>query len=195
MKLLIVKCLLLLLVCLQNASAQYRIQQFDDRIMVDIQNTRTPEKTDFFRFMSNTYKYGNIGVPVGLFAAGAIEHDQTMRENSLFLASSTAVSYGLDFLIKQIVRRRRPFNRNNNLIPVYRPGSTSFPSGHAATTFSTATALSMAYPKWYVITPAFLWAGTVSYSRMYLGVHYPTDVAAGAFLGAGSALTMSFLKK
>jgi membrane-associated phospholipid phosphatase len=176
-------------------SAQYRIQQFDDRVMIDIQNTRTPEQTDLMLFLSNTYRYGDVGVPAGLFIGGVLAHNEAMRQNSLFVASSTAVSWGMEYLIKHIVKRRRPFRQNANLMPVYRAGGTSFPSGHASTTFSTATALSMAYSKWYVIVPAFLWAGSVSYSRMYLGEHYPTDVVAGATLGVGSALTMSFLRK
>jgi membrane-associated phospholipid phosphatase len=46
-----------------------------------------------------------------------------------------------------------------------------------------------------VIAPSFLWAGTISYSRMYLGVHYPTDVATGAVLGAGTAAALSFMKR
>jgi membrane-associated phospholipid phosphatase len=53
--------------------------------------------------------------------------------------------------------------------------------------FATATSLSLAYPKWYVIVPSFAYAGTVAYSRMHLGVHYPSDVAAGAVIGAGCA--------
>ena len=183
----------LLLNC--QVQAQSQIQQFDDRLMINIQCTRTPEQTGFFLFLSNTYRFGDIGVPAGLFLGGAISHNEAMRQNSLFVGSSTAISYGLEFLIKHIVKRRRPFIQNVNIIPVYRAGSTSFPSGHAATTFSTATALSMAYPRWYIIVPAYLWGGSVSYSRMYLGVHYPTDVAAGATLGIGSALGMSFLKK
>jgi len=174
---------------------QSPIQQFDDRILLDIQNTRTPEQTDVFMFLSKTYRYGDIGVPAGLFLDGVISRNEAMRQNSLFVASSTAISYGLEFLIKHIVKRRRPFIQNLNIVPVYRAGSTSFPSGHASTTFSTATALVMTYPKWYVIVPALFWAGSVSYSRMYLGVHYPTDVAAGAALGIGSAMSMSFLKK
>jgi membrane-associated phospholipid phosphatase len=50
-----------------------------------------------------------------------------------------------------------------------------------------ATSLSLQYPKWYVIAPAYLYAGTVAYSRMDLGVHYPSDVLSGAIIGSGSA--------
>jgi membrane-associated phospholipid phosphatase len=63
----------------------------------------------------------------------------------------------------------------------------SFPSGHTSMAFSLATSVSLAYPKWYVIFPSYLWAGAVGYSRMDLGVHYPSDVLFGAALGAGSA--------
>ena len=66
-------------------------------------------------------------------------------------------------------------------------GSPSFPSGHTSDAFSLATALSIVYPKWYVVVPAYAWAVTVGYSRMALGVHYPGDVLAGALIGAGSA--------
>jgi len=175
--------------------AQSHLQQFDDRVLINLADNRTPEKTGFFMFLSNTNRYGDIGVPAGLLIGGIIGHDQQMRENSLYVASSTAISFGLTALVKAIVKRPRPFVQNIHIVPVYRAGSTSFPSGHTSTSFSTATALSIAYPKWYVIAPAFLWAGSVGYSRMYLGVHYPTDVGAGAILGTGSAVSMSFLKK
>jgi undecaprenyl-diphosphatase len=178
-----------------TAFAQSPLQKLDDRIMIDLADHRTPEQTGVFMFLSNTYRYGDYGIPAGLMVAGIIRNDKSMRENSVYIASSTAISYGVTLLLKHLVKRPRPFIQNINIVPVYRAGSTSFPSGHTSTTFSTATALSIAYPKWYVIAPAFLWAGSVSYSRMYLGVHYPTDVAAGAFIGAGSAVSLSFMKK
>lgn len=181
--------------CSTGGYAQAKIQQFDERILNDLAAQRTPEKTAFFRFMSDSYPYGDVGIPAGLLIGGIIGHDQQMRQNALYVASSTALSYGLTTLIKHIVKRPRPFIHNINFVPVYRAQNTSFPSGHTASTFATATALSIAYPKWYVIAPVYLWAGTIGYSRMYLGVHYPSDVGGGIVVGAGSAASTLFLKK
>ncbi len=47
--------------------------------------------------------------------------------------------------------------------------------------------LTLQCPKWYVIVPAYAWAGAVGYSRLWLGMHYPSDVAVGALVGAASA--------
>ncbi|PJJ83315.1 phosphatase PAP2 family protein [Mucilaginibacter auburnensis] len=175
-------------------SAQRALQRWDDRVMINLAENRTPQKTAFMLFLTKTYTYGDIGVPAALLAGGIIGNDRQMRENALYVASSTAITYGLNQLIKVIVKRPRPFVQNIKIVPVYHASEYSFPSGHTSSTISTATALSIAYPKWYVIAPAFLWAGSVSYSRMYLGVHYPTDVAGGAILGAGTAVSLSFLK-
>ena len=176
-------------------SAQCQIQQFDESVLIHLAARRTPEQTDVMRFLSRNYRYGEIGIPAGLLVGGIISNDAQMRQNALYVASSTAVTYGLNLLIKTLVKRRRPFVRNLKIVSVYQPGEYSFPSGHASTTFSTAMATSNAYPKWYVIAPTFLWAGATSYSRMYLGVHYPTDVTAGAILGTGTALLLQPIRK
>ena len=162
--------------------------------MINLAEHRTPQKTGLMLFLSKTYTYGDIGVPAALLAGGIIGNDRQMRENALYIGTSTAITYGLNQLIKVLVKRPRPFVQNIKIVPVYRAQEYSFPSGHTSSTIATATALSMAYPKWYVIAPAFLWAGSVSYSRMYLGVHYPTDVAGGALLGAGTAVSLSFMR-
>ncbi|WP_462267138.1 phosphatase PAP2 family protein [Mucilaginibacter sp.] len=191
----VVVMFLLLLLPSVPANAQSRIQQFDDRILIDLADHRTPAQTDVFMFLSKYYRVGDIGVPAGLLIGGIAGNDKEMRQNALYVASSTFISYGITMLIKHVVKRQRPFIHNISIVPVYRAGSTSFPSGHTSSTIATATALSIAYPKWYVIAPSFLWAGATSYSRMYLGVHYPTDVAAGAALGAGTAISLQFLKR
>jgi len=184
----------LIFIGLHNTQAQSPIQKWDDRVMINLAEHRTPQKTGLMLFLSKTYTYGDIGVPAALLAGGIIGNDRQMRENALYIGTSTAITYGLNQLIKVLVKRPRPFVQNIKIVPVYRAQEYSFPSGHTSSTIATATALSMAYPKWYVIAPAFLWAGSVSYSRMYLGVHYPTDVAGGALLGAGTAVSLSFMR-
>jgi membrane-associated phospholipid phosphatase len=170
------------------------LQRLDDRIMVHLSEHRSPEQTNFFMFVSKYNNLVNMAVPAGVFAGGLISNDKGTRQNALYIASSSAVNLLLTVAIKQLVRRPRPFNGRVKINAVYRPGSTSFPSGHTSSSFTTATALSQVYHKWYVIAPAYLWAGSVSYSRMYLGVHYPTDVAAGAILGTSTALSMRFIQ-
>ena len=96
---------------------------------------------------------------------------------------STIVTHG----VKRIVQRERPFKQYPDIVSRDEGGGYSFPSGHTSAAFNTATALSLLYPKWYVIAPSFLWAGSVGYARMYQGVHYPSDVLVGAIVGAGTA--------
>jgi membrane-associated phospholipid phosphatase len=168
--------------------AQSGLQQFDEQTLINISHHRTPEKTNIFLFLSKKHLYGDLGIPAGLFIGGVAGGDLKMRQNALYVASSTAVSAGFTFLIKRLGKRKRPFVKNINIVPVYIAKGSSFPSGHTSAATSTAMALSRAYSKWYVIAPSILWAGSVGYSRMYLGLHYPSDVAAGAVIGTGSAL-------
>jgi len=90
--------------------------------------------------------------------------------------------------LKHTVKRDRPFIKYPDKIHPYDVESGySFPSGHASTAFATATSLTLEFKKWYVAVPAYAWATAVGYARLYQGEHYPTDVFAGAAIGAGSA--------
>lgn len=64
-------------------------------------------------------------------------------------------------------------------------GQFGFVSSHAANTFGLATLFSLLFQKRWITWPLLFWAALVSYSRVYLGVHYPLDVIGGAMLGAG----------
>jgi undecaprenyl-diphosphatase len=184
----------LLLIAATPSFAQSGLQRFDDRTLEYLEAHRTQEQTKAWLFISNTNDYVNVAIPAGLLVAGIIDHNPDMRQNALYVASSTATTFLLNTLIKKLVKRPRPFISNVHLTAVYQPSSTSFPSGHTSSAFSSATALVRAYPKWYVIAPAFLWSGAVGYSRMYLGVHYPSDVTAGALLGVGTAFGLGFIR-
>ena len=141
----------------------------------------------FFRFASNSEVYVALGLPVGLAVTGLVNDDRDLIRNAAVILAGEAVASGITLALKYSVGRDRPFDTWPDIVRKSPAGSPSFPSGHTSNAFATATSLSLAYPKWYVITPSYLWAGTVAYSRMHLGVHYPSDVLAGALIGAGSA--------
>lgn len=175
----------------QAAQVNNFVQRFDDKFLISLALKRNDTETKEMLFLSNSLPYVSYGIPVGLMVGGIIRNDSQMRQNALYIGSSAAITLGTTLLIKAIFKRRRPFVQNLKIVAVYNAGSTSFPSGHTSTSFSVATALSRSYPKWYVIAPSYLWAGAVGYSRMYLGVHYPSDVFGGAVLGT----TTSWLLK
>jgi undecaprenyl-diphosphatase len=94
--------------------------------------------------------------------------------------------------LKKFVDRPRPFVRYAEpkvLVPI--PHDPSFPSGHSSTSFAAATMLSLAFPGFAPIL--LLLAAAVAYSRVYVGVHYPIDVIAGAALGALTAIALRLL--
>ena len=100
------------------------------------------------------------------------------REHWLRAARSVLLAYVLNTLLKGVVRRRRPqLEKLPALIAT--PTSLSFPSAHASSSFAAARAYSALLPA----APLYGVAGAIALSRVYLGVHYPSDIAAGALLG------------
>ena len=98
--------------------------------------------------------------------------------------------------MKFTFNRQRPYEKYPDLIhPIEKEIDPSFPSGHTAAAFSLATSLSITYPKWYVIAPSALWACGVGLSRINQGVHYPSDVLAGAAIGVGCAFVNVYVNR
>jgi membrane-associated phospholipid phosphatase len=101
------------------------------------------------------------------------------------IAAAVLAADGVAGVVKLAVGESRP-NEPDPLIVI--PHSHSFPSGHTATSFAGATALSLVYPRG---TPAFfLLAAAIAYSRLYVGVHFPLDVVGGAVIGVATALLL-----
>ncbi|HHV13466.1 MAG TPA: phosphatase PAP2 family protein [Clostridiales bacterium] len=157
------------------------IVQLDQNILYWIQeNLRNPFLTPIFIFITRLGDGAFIWLVTAFILIGVKKYRKTGVTVILSLIVSTIL---VNELLKNIFCRVRPFNAIpglDALIP--EPGSYSFPSGHTTTSFAAATVIMLCLPRRYGIIGYFL-AACIGFSRMYLGVHYPSDVLAGTILG------------
>lgn len=168
-------------------STQVSAQNADIELLRHINHNSSTGLRQYSRFISNTTTAFAVSTPIVMGAVALIEKDDDLLKNALCVGASIGVDGVLALSMKQLVKRPRPFVTYSDITPYGSESSFSFPSGHTSIAFATATALSLKFPRWYVIAPSYFWACSVGYSRLNLGMHYPTDVLAGAVLGAGSA--------
>lgn len=140
----------------------------------------------FLGISHSTYPLSAL-LPTALF----IRSLTTSQRSDCYVAYQAAAGLGFSmavtFGLKYAFHRTRPGERYTSIYPKLTKDSPSFPSGHTSAAFATATSLSLIFPKWYVITPAFVWASAVGYSRLYMGIHYPSDVLASVVIGMASS--------
>ena len=147
----------------------------------------------FDRFFMNSYNETLDNTATVLEVASLLTPAVLLTEDTneyvtigVMYLETAAMAFGTRTLLKHLVERPRPYMYYDNY-PQEDDWNRSFPSGHTSTLFVTATSLTLMYPRWYVAVPAYLWAGSVAFSRLYVGAHYPTDVLAGALIGTGCA--------
>ena len=139
-----------------------------------------------------------VGIPTAMGIYALIRKDQAMLKDAIYIGTSVIEAVGITYGLKYACDRQRPFVKYPELIhPIDAPDmdSPSFPSGHSAAAFSLATSISIRYPKWYVIAPSAAWACGVGIARMNQGVHYPSDVLAGAAIGVGCAFVNVYVNR
>ncbi|MDP2339233.1 MAG: phosphatase PAP2 family protein [Bacteroidota bacterium] len=185
----------LLIVLLFLISGSSFAQNVDIQLLRSIYSSKVQNADNLMKFVSDSNNGMVLGVPITIGIAGLIKHDEKLMNCAGQIAVASAINLGATFALKYSINRDRPFVTYPDIINKANEGSPSFPSGHTSSAFATATSLSLNFPKWYVIVPSYLWAGTVGYSRMYLGVHYPGDVLGGMITGAGSAFLTFKLNK
>lgn len=165
-------------------------QSIDIDILQKINVNRNTEFDPAFKSITNSVIPISITTPVMMYTIGLIQKDSLIKQKALFIGETFLASAFVTIASKSIFKRDRPYVTHPSIQPLSVEGSYSLPSAHTSSAFATATSLSMAYPKWYVVVPSFVWASSVGYSRMHLGVHYPSDVLVGALVGSGSAVLM-----
>ena len=132
------------------------------------------------RGMSHFGEHAGGWLALGVLGALA---DRRRRREWLTAAAGVAAAHGASVAVKRVVRRPRPADPRVRVL-VGTPSRLSFPSAHATST----TAAAVLYGRLLGRSLTPLLVPPMALSRLVLGVHYPTDVAAGALLGAGSPL-------
>jgi membrane-associated phospholipid phosphatase len=181
------KNLIFLIACISSGLTSFS-QNADINLLKSINKNETSFKNKYLELNASSVTAVSIAAPAGMAIAGFILHDKKLKEDALFTGAAFIASSIVTRTTKAIVGRQRPFEKYAFIVKRYdESGGHSFPSGHTSAAFCTATSLALRYRKWYVISPAYIFAASVGWARMYQGVHYPSDVLAGAIVGACSA--------
>lgn len=165
--------------------------ELDGNILLWIQEyIRNPELTEFFRTITHWGDHGEIWILTGvllLFFAKSRKAGLTV-----LMALLLSLLFNNMFL-KNVIARVRPYEVIEGLLPLIPgPRDFSFPSGHTASSFAAAVSIYRNMPKKFGIC-ALILAGLIALSRLYLGVHYPTDVLGGIAFGCFAAYSAGYL--
>jgi undecaprenyl-diphosphatase len=141
-------------------------------------------------FISSLANEGRIWIAIGVFflLLGFFK-DRIWKRRGMLLLLSLALNFLVcNMTLKPLIGRTRPYYvlGYDPLIPPV--GDPSFPSGHTSVSFAAATAIYAINKKWGIA--AYIFAAVMGFSRLYLGVHFPTDVLAGALVGTAAAMVM-----
>lgn len=163
-------------------SRRRRLDRLDRDLMRRAADVRSPRLDGALVSLTQAANYSRLwlATAVVLAVGGGRRGRDGAARGVIAIGIAAAVANGP---AKLLVRRRRPFSRARPAL-IRTPRSTSFPSGHSASAFAFATAVSIELP---ALAPAVMpLAGAVAYSRVHTGVHYPSDVAAGVAIGIAS---------
>lgn len=159
------------------------IQQFDEQALVWIaENVRCALLDPFMKLYT---QLGNTGVLFIVLGILMLFFKQTRKAGLSALCAMLIGLIVVNFTIKPLVSRPRPWlviENFVNLVPEHDPNS--FPSGHTNAAFAFAIAVCLSAPRrWMKLTAACM-AAVMGLSRLYVGVHFPSDVLAGAVIGS-----------
>jgi undecaprenyl-diphosphatase len=169
-------------------TAAFDLKVFDESLLSSAHGS--PEAlVAFFAVLTLT------GSGLGLLALVPFVVRRATRVSTLWLLAAIAGQAAVVSILKILVDRVRPCAALvwDTALGGPCPTSGSFPSGHAAGAFAFAAFVAWRSPRW--AAPALAWATLVAYSRCVLGVHYPSDVIAGAFVGAAFGIGFAVQSK
>lgn len=157
-----------------------RIQSLDDVVIEKISKIHSPVKN---KIMIAASSAGNMGLVWFAICLPFLIHAPWRLTGANIVFGLCIAHLMGEIIIKHIVKRTRPCHslKEEEQI-IHKPKYYSFPSGHTTASFS-VVAVTMLRCSAAVVVPVFCLAGLIGFSRIYLRVHYLSDVVAGAFLG------------
>lgn len=179
---------ILVLICLSFFFKGTLAQNIDIDLLRKLNVERNTSLDKPMEYISTSEYAVGIAMPISICAAAWIKRDRKLLEKGVNMSLAMVLNTGGTYVLKRIVNRSRPVVMYPDIQAFENERFHSFPSGHTSNAFVAATSLSLNFKKWYVIVPSYAWATAVGYSRMHMGVHYPSDVLAGALLGTASAV-------
>ena len=172
--------------------------ELDKRCFLFLNSKHSPAWDDIMWWISGN----KIWIPLYIVLLAVIIYKELPYRfifTILFIAVTVALCDKISVFIKNWVERPRPTHDSGiadlvHIVNNYKGGAYGFVSSHAANVFGVATFLSLQFKhyKWEIFL--YVWAIAVSYSRIYLGVHYPLDIIFGALLGVLIGIQLYVLK-
>ena len=177
------------------------LQHIDEQLLLFVNGQHSP----YFDLVMSAFSGRFVWIPMYLSIAYLLFQNLNWKEALLYVAVIGAAIAATDMVcakaIRPAVERLRPANLENplsafvHIVDGYRGGRYGFPSCHAANSFCLAVISALIIRRkafaWFI----FLWAVVNSYSRMYLGVHYPGDLIVGGLVGSALAIGFYYLLK
>jgi membrane-associated phospholipid phosphatase len=142
-----------------------------------------PHSVPVLQVVSDTTTYVSIALVFLVLILAMVKRSKPMLRQFVMLVSVLLMVLLVTQGLKALIDRDRPFTTYPNIEKLSSGGDSSFPSGHTLEAFAVAAAISLSFSRKKIIIAVYTWAIMVAYSRMALGVHYPSDVLAGIIIG------------
>ena len=157
--------------------------KYDIALLNWLHNHLIPHSVPVLQFISDTTTFVSIGLALLVIVIALKKRSKTMRMQFFMLVTVLLLVLAVTQGLKGLIDRDRPFTTYPDIEKLSSGGDSSFPSGHTLEAFAMAAVISLLFSRKTIRIPVFIWAILVAYSRIALGVHYPSDVLAGIMIG------------